>query len=139
MSITGHSSLLDVQKAVATALAGSSAFTRVCNGVFDPAPLNQAFPYVAYGEHIESNWYQFQRTSKQIDFIIHVYSQQPTFAEAMNILDTIASVIEAQQLALTSGHFTNVSIIFSEARKITEADGITRHIESRWKVWNNAN
>lgn len=139
MTIVGHSSLLDMQTAVTTALTGSTAFTNICKGPFDPAPLNQTFPYTAFGEHTESNWYQFQKPSKQIDFVMHIYSQQPTYAEAMNILDVICSVIEAQQLTLPSGHFTNVSIIFESSRKVPEPDGITRHIESRWKVWNNAN
>ncbi len=139
MTITGHSSLLDTQKAVTTALTGSSAFTSICSGPFDPAPTNQTFPYVAFGEHSESNWYQFQKPGKQIDFIMHIYSQQPTYAEAMTILDTICTVIETKQLTLASGNFTNVAIIFRDSRKIPEPDGITRHIESRWQVWNNTN
>lgn len=139
MAIVGHSSLLDVQKAITTVLTASSAFTTSCAGPFDPAPLNQPFPYVAFGEHTESSWYQFQKASKQIDFVMHIYSQQPTYAEAMNILDVICSVIEAQKLTLTSGNFTNVAIIFKSSRKVPEPDGITRHIQSNWKVWNSAN
>ncbi len=141
MTITGHSSLLDTQEAIYTKLIGESTFTSMCSGPFDPAPLDQAFPYAAFGEHVESNWYQFQRPSKQIEFVIHVYSQQPTFAEAMTIVDVINSVIEAKTLNLTSGNFTNAEngVMFISAAKVPEGDGITRHVECRWRIWNNAN
>jgi hypothetical protein len=141
MTITGGSSLLPTQEAVYSALTGSADFTSICAGPFDPAPTNQVFPYAAFGEHIESNWYQFQRPSKQIDFIIHIYSQKPTFTEAMSILNVINGVIEAQTLSLTGGNYTNAEkgVMFVDARKIPEPDGITRHLECRWHIWNNAN
>lgn len=139
MAITGHSSMLDTQKAITTLLQGSSAFTSICKGPFDPAPTNQAFPYVAFGYHVEKNWYQFQKASKQLDFVIDIYSQQPTYAEAMTILEVLCQVIEPKQLTLTSGNFTNASVIFRDAREVPEQDGITRHIESHWIVLNNAN
>src|SRR6266849_3130431 len=107
MPIVGGSSLLPTQEAVFAALTGNTGFTAICSGPFDPAPLNQSFPYSAFGEHVETNWYQFQKPSKQIDFVIHIYSQKPTFAEAMNILNVINGVIEGQTLNLTSGGYTN--------------------------------
>lgn len=141
MTIVGHSSLLDTQTAVTTALTGNTAFTTICKGPFDPAPLNQTFPYAAFGEHDESNWYQFQKPSKQVEFVIHIYSQQATFAEAYTIVDVINSIIEAKTLALTSGNFTNAQngVVFIDTRKVPEPDGITRHLVARWRIWNNAN
>ena len=133
--------MLPTQDAVYTALTTANAFTSICAGPYDPAALNQAFPYAAFGEHVESNWYKFQKTSKQIEFIIHVYSQQRTFAEAMNILNAINGVIEGQTLNLTSGNYTNIQngVSFLSARKVPEPDGITRHLECRWHIWNDAN
>lgn len=141
MTITGGSSLLPTQTAIETALLNSTDFTSICNGIFDPAPTNQSFPYAAFGEHVESNWYQFQKPSKQIDFVIHIYSNKPKFAEAMNILNVINGVIEGQTLNLASGGYTNAEngVMFLEARKIPEPDGLTRHLECRWRIWNNAN
>ena len=139
MTITAHSSLLPTQQAIWTALTGSSAFTTICSGPFDPAPTNQPFPYAAFGTHIETNWYQFQKASKEVELVIHVYSQQPTFTEALTIIDVITNVFEAKSLTLPGGNFTNAAIIFVSAIKIEEADGLTRHVEGRWKAWNNAN
>jgi hypothetical protein len=139
--IAGNTSLLVTQQAVETALTNDSTFMSLCKGVFDPALLNQAFPYAAFGEHIESNWYQFQRPSKQVEFVIHIYSQQPTFAEVMTILGAINKVIEAKTLALPGDTYTNIEngVMFLSATKVSEADGMTRHLECRWRIWNNAN
>jgi hypothetical protein len=141
MTIVGGSSLLPTQEAVYTVLTGNAGFTSICAGPFDPAPINQAFPYSAFGAHTESAWYQFQKTSKQIDFVIHVYSKQPTFAEAMTILNVINGLIEGQTLSLTSGNYTNAEngVLFVSARKVEEPDGLTRHLECRWHIYNNAN
>lgn len=141
MTITGGSSLLPTQKAVNTVLTGSSAFTSICQGPFDPAETNQTMPYAAFGEHVESNWYQFGKTSKQIDFIIHIYSKQPTYAEAYTILDAINGLIEGQTLSLPGGKYTNAQngVMFVDARKAPEPDGVVRHLECRWHIWNNAN
>lgn len=141
MTITGGSSLLPTQEAVYAALTGSTDFTSICAGPFDPAPTNQAFPYSAFGGHVETNWYQLQKPSKQIDFIIHIYSQKPTFVEAMSILNVINVVIEGQTLNLLGGKYTNAEkgVMFVSARKVEEPDGITRHLECSWHIWNNAN
>ncbi len=144
---TGHSSLYVTQQAIALALTSATAFTSICAGPFDfalPNPayqINQIMPYAAFGDHVESNWYQFQKPSKQIDFSIHVFSQKATYQEAMNIIDVICSIIESQTLSLTGGNFTNAQngVMFLTATKVPEADGTTRHIEARWHIWNNAN
>jgi len=146
-TITGHSSLLVTQQAIQTALTSDATFPTICAGPLDSAlvnpasQINQAFPYAAFGDHFETNWYQFQRPSKQIDFIIHIYSQQSTYQEAMTILDVINSVLETKTLTLLGGNFTNVAngVMFLSATKIPELDDITRHIEARWHIWNNAN
>jgi len=145
-TITGHSSLLVTQNAIQTALTSDATFPTICGGPLDTALLNpasqinQAFPYVAFGDHVETNWYQFQNPSKQIDFIIHIYSQQ-SYQETMTILDVINSVIEAKTLNLLGGNFTNATngVMFLSAKKIPEPDDITRHIEGSWHIWNNAN
>jgi hypothetical protein len=144
---TSHSSLYVTQLAIATALSGASAFTSICAGPFDfalPNPawqINQVMPYATFGDHVESNWSQFQRPSKQIDFSIHIFSQQTTYQEAFTIIDVICSVIENQTLSLTGGNFTNAQngVMFLTATKVPEGDGTTRHIEGRWHIWNNAN
>ena len=143
MTIIGHSSLLATQEAVYAALKASTAFTSICAGPFDPAPLNQAFPYAAFGEHMESNWYQFQRPSKQIEFVIDVYTQKTLldgYQDALGIIDAITSIIEAKTLTLTGGTFANAEngVMFVQVTKIKEPDGLTRHVEGRWKIWNNA-
>lgn len=147
MTIVGSSSLLDTQNAIATALTGSTAFTSICAGPLDlvlPDPayqLNQKLPYAAFGNHTESNWYQFQKTSKQIDFVMHIYSQATSDQEVMTILTVINSVIEAQTLNLTGGNYTNAQngVMFISATKAPASDAVTRHLECRWKIWNNAN
>lgn len=147
MTIVGGSSLLPTQQAITTALTSSTAFTSICAGPLDSAlvnpsaQINQAFPYAAFGDHTESPWYQFQRTSKQVIFIIHIYSQQTTYQEAMTILNVINSIIEAQTLSLPGGSYTNIQngVMFISATRIPEPDGITRHLECRWHIWNNAN
>lgn len=147
MTIVGHSSLYPTQQAIAAALTGSSSFTSVCAGPLDSAlvnpsaQINQPFPYAAFGDHVETNWYQFQHPSKLVEFIMHIYSQANTYQEAMNILDVMNSIIECQTLTLTGGNFTNIQngVMFVSAARIPEPDGVTRHIEARWRVWNNAN
>lgn len=147
MTIVGRSSLLDTQNAIYTALTNTPAFTNICAGPLDLAltnpayQINQRLPYAAFGDHTETNWYQFQRPSKQVEFIIHIYSQATSYQEAMTILDVINSVIEAQTLTLTGGNFTNIQngVMFVSATKVADSDGTTRHLECRWHIWNNAN
>lgn len=147
MTIVGSSSLLDTQNAITTALTNSTAFTSICAGPLDlalPDPayqLNQKLPYVAFGNHAESPWYQFQKTSKQIEFVMHIYSQATSDQEMMTILNVINGVIEAQTLNLTGGNYTNAKngVIFVSAVKAPASDATTRHLECRWHIWNNAN
>lgn len=147
MTIVGSSSLLDTQNAITTALTANTAFTSICAGPLDlvlPDPayqLNQKLPYVAFGNHVESPWYQFQKTSKQIDFVMHIYSQASSDQEMMTILGVINSVIEGQTLSLTGGNYTNIQggVKFVTAKKSPASDATTRHLECRWHIWNSAN
>lgn len=147
MTIVGHSSVYVTQEAITTLLTNSTSFTSICNGPLDLAlhnpgyQTNQAMPYVAFGDHVERTWYQFQKPSKQVDFVMHIYSQSSSYQEAYNILDVIDSIIEAETLSLPGGTFTNAEngVMFISATKIPETDAVTRHVEGRWRIWNNAN
>lgn len=147
MTIVGSSSLLDTQNAITAALTASTAFTSICAGPLDlvlPDPayqLNQKLPYVAFGDHTERAWYRFQKPGKQIDFVMHIYSQASSDQEMMTILNVINSVIEAQTLNLTGGNYTNIQngVMFVSARKSPASDATTRHLECQWHIWNSAN
>ena len=135
---TPHAALPDLEAAVRTALIGSSAFTSICAGPFDPAPAGQKFPYAEFGEHTESSWYQFGNTGRQVVFMLHIYSQALNFDEAYSILDAVNGALETQTLTLTHFNMAQNGFLFDSATKLTEQDGITRCVVAKYRTWLNA-
>ncbi len=132
---TPHLAMSDLQAAVTTALLANSTVTSLVTGIFDPAPTNQPFPYVTFGPHIESNWYQFQNTGRQVLFWMDIWSQQKAFDEAYSIADAIAGAQEVQTLTLT--HFTMAQngFLFETATKQDDPDGVTRHLIAKYRIY----
>lgn len=130
---TPHTALPDLQTAVYTALQANSTFTSLSAGPFDPAPINQAFPYVTFGEHLESEWYSFQNTGRQVLFWIDIWSQKQGFAEAYTIADAITGALETVVLNLT--HFTGTGLLFNSSTPRKDPDGVTRRVIAKYRTY----
>lgn len=128
-------SIPDMQTAITTLLKNTSAFTGLAGGPFDPAPENTQFPYVTFGNHVETPWLKFGNAGWIVLFIIDIWSIEKGFSEAFAIQTVINGVLVNQPLeGMTNYH--NVAIIPEQTYKQSEADGITRHVEARYKAWN---
>ena len=133
---TPHTALPDLQAAVYTSLQGNSAFTSSGAGLFDPAPTNEVFPYVTFGEHIESNWYSFQNTGRQVLFLFHIWSQKQNYDEAYAILNVITGALEtAGALTLTNFTMNQYGLLFDSATKRDDPDGVSRQLIAKYKTY----
>lgn len=132
---TPHIAMPDLQAALTTALLANGAFTALAAGPFDPAPANQAFPYVTFGPHIESAWYSFQNTGRQVLCWFDIWSQQKGFDEAYSIANAIAGAQEVQTLTLTNFTMAQNGFLFERAIRQNDPDGVTRHLVAQYRAY----
>lgn len=112
-------------------------FMSLCLGAYDPAMENQAFPYVTFGNHTESQWLTFGNLGRNVLMQLHVWSQTFGYKQCYDILNAMNALFDAKQLALT--HFTNVITLYEGSSKLQAQDGITRHVVARYRMYNIAN
>lgn len=132
----GHTVLPEIQTAITTLLNATPAFTSICNGVYDPAPQSQVYPYVTFGNHIESPFLAFGNLGRGTVILMHIWSQAFGFAEAYSILDVMNQTFDATKLSLSN--YDNIIILFMGTNKFSDPDGITRHLVARYRTWNTA-
>lgn len=129
-----HTSLIEVQQAATALLKNDSTFASLTSGPYNPAPENTSFPYVTWGDHIETPRLVYgPNLGRDVLLIANIWSHENGFLEALHILDAMNGVLDNAVLSLT--HFYNVRTLFEWSMQLNDPDGITRHIIARYRVW----
>ncbi len=132
----GQISMEDIQAAVLVKLQADSTFLRLCTGggPYDPAPPDTPFPYVTFGEHVETPLAAFQGVGASVLFLLHVWSQRTTFQEALAIANACIGALHGKVLPLGNG-WQHVGFLFDWSTKVDDPDGVTRHVPLRFQTW----
>lgn len=133
----GHLSQYELQKVLYAAFTANSTLMGLVTGIFDPAPENQAFPYVSFGDHYELTLPGLGKLNKRVVFYIDIWSQAFGFGEIAAIAEVINQIVEGHVWMLQD--FQTVFMQLEHTVKLTDPDGITRHCELRYLTFNVAN
>lgn len=132
MTITAHSPLAAIQRAIYQRLSGDEGLGA---DVYDHVPEGSPMPYVVLGEATETprNWLTgFGRSSTHT---LHVWSQQQTFDEANAIVDRIVQLLDHQALDLVDDTWevTHVGFEFSQTLRDPHPPH-ARHVPVRFRI-----
>ena len=120
--------LAEVQKAIFDALTPAVAPTLV----LDQAGPNQPYPYVTIGEFIGGQADALTRQGNDLELTIHVWSRQPGFQQAGDLMTAIKNALDRQKFVITGAQW--VDTVWNYAQTLRDADGITRHGVLRFRV-----
>ena len=123
----------ELQKAVYDKLSASAELTAIVGArVYDDAPQGTAFPYVAIGDDMTTMWDDDCKAGFSALITVHGFSryQGRKQAKAMG-----AAVYNALHNAkLTTASFYSAACAFDTESTIIEADGVTRHVVTRFRA-----
>jgi hypothetical protein len=106
--------------------------------VYDAVPQavdagdNSAFPYVTVGDDSSTEFDTDTSTGFDTDCTIHVWSRYRGRREVKQIQKAIYDALHLHDLAVTGYH--TVMVLFQSADSFMDADGITRHGVSIFRI-----
>lgn len=135
-----------VQKAIFTALNGSSALTSLLAGhrefsrsaIYDFVPSsaqsgnNSLFPMVTIGEDSPREWGTDTSSGAEVTVVIHIWSRATSWIEAKTIADTIRSALHRQELNTPDHEFIDCE--WENDEYIRDPDGHTLHCAMQFRL-----
>lgn len=89
--------------------------------VFDDTPQGQPTPYITIGEIDTATWSSDEATGREVDLVIHTFSQEDGRKESQSMIDQIISLLDRATLDGVIG------IDFESTNILPDPDGVTRH------------
>ena len=89
-----------LQEAVYTALSEDTNLQAYVSGVYDEAPLNASYPYVAMGDTTVRPTDLKDRGGANINFDITVWSNDPSQMQVKELLEKVDSALDNAELPL---------------------------------------
>lgn len=134
MTTVAHTAILELQDAAMAVLKADTTLMSRAKGIFDAGgvPENQAYPYVAFGEHVEVPFLYFGNLGRNTLLMLHIWSQQPSFKQALLMLDDVVRLLDGKKLTLTN--FDNIRVWYEWSTQLNDPDDTTvRHIPVRFR------
>jgi Protein of unknown function (DUF3168) len=131
-----YSAILEHQIAIIARLTADSALMARVSGIFDVGgvPEFQAYPFVALGEHVETPWPVFRKVGRNLLLLFHIWSQQPSFDEALLILGDLIRLLDHKPLG-TLTHFGNSKLEYEMSAQQNDPDDSTiRHMPVHFRA-----
>jgi hypothetical protein len=131
-----HSAILEHQIAIVARLSADSTLMGEVSGIFDSGgvPEFQAYPFLVMGEHIETPWPVFRSVGRNLLLLIHIWSQQPAFDEALLILDDLIRLLDEKPLG-TLTNFSNSKLTYEMGVQQNDPDDSTiRHMPVHFRA-----
>jgi len=114
---------LALQMAMLACLRADDAVTAfVGDRVFDAAPRNAAFPYIAFGPARASDWSTGTEDGSEHRITLHAWSRGRGKRECWEIMRAVEAALGGMP-ALEGHTLINLRVEFTEAQR--EADGLT--------------
>ena len=108
-----------------TLVADAAVGALVGDNIYDAAPRNAGFPYVAIGESRAGDWSTGTETGAEHRLTLHVWSRGRGKAECHAITDAVRAALHDALLVLDGHALVNLRSEFAEAQR--DPDGVTWH------------
>ncbi|MER8827614.1 DUF3168 domain-containing protein [Mesorhizobium sp. M0938] len=107
-----------LQKALFEALNGDGFLSAALGGakLFDHAPENVPFPYVAYGRTSVYDWTTGVENDAEQLFTLHFWSKSEARKEMLDAMGLVSARLDDAALAVDERHRVNLKLEFTEAR-----------------------
>ena len=116
----------ELQKAIVAALQAEPVLMAAIGGrIKQQASAGETYPYVNVGETQTLPLRAGCVTAFEIFVTLHVWSDQPSFAEVKTISGLIATALDGADLAVSGHHL--VSLQHRDTRTLRDPDGKSRH------------
>jgi hypothetical protein len=117
---------LALQKAIHAALLADAAVgALVGDRIYDAAPRDAAFPYVAYGAARAGDWSTGTEAGAEHRVLIHLWSRERGKRECLAIAEAVAAALHDQVLTLDGHALVNLRVEATDVAR--DPDGITWH------------
>lgn len=108
--MANSTAMFEIQVGVVAALKADAGLTGLGVPIFDEVTLGQALPYVEVGEITETLDNTFSKNGRDVVVTLHVYSEQPGYAETEKIVERLNVLLDDTLLANT----TNWRVLMNE-------------------------
>ncbi|MFG1394564.1 DUF3168 domain-containing protein [Xanthobacter agilis] len=134
MSVPLASPALSLRRAIHDALAADAPLTGLLGGarVHDVPPKDAAFPFVALGEAVVSDWSTATEAGCEHALTLHAFSRSGGRAEAFALAAAVQEALHDAPLAV-AGHAL-VNLRATSAEVVREKDGRTFHALVRFRA-----
>jgi hypothetical protein len=124
---------LALQKAVTTALGGSSALVAIVGDrIYDAPPRNAAFPYVSLGQISVADWSTGTEAGAEHQLILDAWSRAAGKRECYAMIDAVTAALNDAALTLDGSALVNLRFQLADVRR--DPDGITFHGVIRFRA-----
>lgn len=113
-------------------LADQALSAAISNRIYDSVPQDATFPYVTIGEDIHSAWDTHYEVGSWVSITIHVWSRHKGKQETKSIQGLIYNALH--RVSLSSPGFNFTAVDFDSSQSFLDADGLTRHGVSTFRV-----
>ncbi|WP_238120802.1 MULTISPECIES: DUF3168 domain-containing protein [unclassified Xanthobacter] len=134
MSVPLTSPALALRKAIHGALAADGPLLALLGGarIFDVPPKDAAFPFVALGEAVVSDWSTATEAGAEHALTLHAFSRSGGRAEAYALAAAVQAALHDVPLALTGHRLANLRATTAEV--VRDKDGRTFHALVRFRA-----
>jgi hypothetical protein len=124
---------LALQKAIFAALIADAAVAAlVGDRIYDAAPRDAAFPYLAFGPARLADWSTGSEAGSEHRFLVHAWSRKRGKRETFAIAEAVGAVLHDQSLELDGHALVNLRLETTDV--IRDPDGITWHGVLRFRA-----
>jgi hypothetical protein len=123
---------LAVQGVVYNTLFADAPLNALIQGVFDDVPQHQTFPYVSIGESTHNQDDTVGTLGDVASIIVHSWSRARGKKETKQIQGAIYDALHRKSATYTG--YDIIGIDWEGSQSFTDADGLTRHGVTTFKI-----
>jgi hypothetical protein len=121
-----------VQTVVYDQLTASVALMASVEGVYDAVPETETFPYITIGDDAHVEWDTSPELGSNVSITIHTWSRGRGRRETKEIQGYIYDALNRVELTATGYSFAGID--FEQSDSFLDADGLTRHGISTFRI-----
>lgn len=125
---------LPVRDAVRSVLLADALLSGMLHGVLDSVPENQAFPYIALGDVVETPADAHDRFGSETLLTLHVWSRYRGFAQALTIAARVRQVLDHAPLTIPGHRWTWTRFVSLQTLTDPEPPGDVRHVPMTFRI-----